>query len=99
MAKDSIRRFARGKECTVQLPCCNHDPATTVLAHLRMSGITGIGQKAPDILGAHCCSSCHVAVDTYGHSQEYDRDFVRLAFFEGVMRTQYRLIKAALLKL
>lgn len=94
-----IRQFARNQECTVQLPCCNHDPATTVLAHLRMSGITGIGQKAPDILGAHCCSRCHTAGDTYGASEGYERDFVRLAFLEGVMRTQYRLIKAGLLKI
>lgn len=89
----TLRDLARGQACQVRLPCCNGDPATVVLAHLRMSGITGMGQKAPDALGAWACSECHRCVDSYGTSHGFERDFVRVAFFEGMARTQYWLLK------
>lgn len=94
----NLRDYAKFHDCMVKLPCCNHDPATTVLAHLRMAGITGMGQKAPDILGAWACSECHRCCDSYGASHGYERDFVRLAFFEGMARTQYQLFKMGLIK-
>jgi hypothetical protein len=65
---------------------CNHNPETTVLAHVRMAGISGMGLKADDLLGAWACSSCHDAIDRRQHT-DLDRDFVRLAHLEGVMRT------------
>jgi hypothetical protein len=65
---------------------CNHNPETTVLAHVRMAGISGMGLKADDLLGAWACSSCHDAIDRRQHT-DLERDFVRLAHLEGVMRT------------
>jgi hypothetical protein len=65
---------------------CNHDPNTVVLAHIRMMGISGMGLKADDLLGAWACSSCHDAIDRRSHT-DLDRDFVKLAHLEGVMRT------------
>ena len=50
-----LRALARGKDCQVRTPLCNFNPETTVLAHLRLIGISAMGKKAPDILGAHCC--------------------------------------------
>jgi hypothetical protein len=85
-----LRKEAKGRECQVRLPdVCNFNPETTVLAHLRLAGITGRGQKAPDLLGAWACSSCHAEVDR--QTKKLERDFVRLAFHEGIARTQYAL--------
>jgi len=65
---------------------CNHNPETTVLAHIRMPGISGIGMKADDLLGAWACRSCHDAIDRRSHT-DLDRDYVRLAHLEGIART------------
>jgi len=83
-----LRKHAKDKQCQVRIPgICNRDPATTVLAHVRLAGITGVGQKAPDLLACWCCSECH----SYCDSRRNDRD--QLAFMHGVLRTQYQLIK------
>lgn len=87
-----LRTYAHGKPCMVRLPgVCNGNPETTVLAHIRLAGLTGVGMKAPDALGAWCCSSCHDAVDRRAHT-ELDRDYVRLAHYEGMLRTQAALL-------
>lgn len=58
------RRSARGQECTVRFPgICNHDPETTILAHLRFFGVAGVGQKPSDFLAVYACSACHDALD------------------------------------
>ena len=58
-----------------------------MLAHFRIAGVSGIGIKPPDLLGAWACSACHSVIDS-------DKsDEVQRAFLEGVMRTQYQLIK------
>lgn len=82
-----LRKLARGKDCQIRLPCCNHDNATTVLAHLRLSGLSGIGLKANDIFGAYSCSACHTWVDSHKD------DKTKVAFFEGIFRTQAQLLK------
>ena len=71
----------------VRLPeICNHNSETVVLAHYRMAGLSGVGMKPDDALGAWSCSSCHDAIDRRSH-MELERDYVRLAHLEGVMRT------------
>src|SRR5262245_17085591 len=63
----NLRGLARGKPCMIRQPAvCNFNSETTVLCHLRMAGITGMGMKANDILGAWGCSDCHRYVDTHG---------------------------------
>lgn len=59
----SLRDSARGQSCTLRLACCNHDPETTVLAHIRHFGWAGTGQKPPDFLAVYACSACHDAFD------------------------------------
>ena len=54
-----VRRFADGQTCTLGMPWCNNDPATTVLCHSRMVGFNGTAQKPPDYMGYHGCSECH----------------------------------------
>lgn len=94
----NLRDAARGRECQVRLPgVCNFNAETTVLAHARLAGITGAGQKAPDVIGAHACSACHDAIDRRAHT-DLERDFVRLHFYEGILRTLDLLAREGLLK-
>ena len=86
MAK--LRELARGQDCQVRLPgVCNHNPETTVLAHYRLAGISGMGMKSPDLIGAWACAACHSHVDTHRD------DSTARAFLEGVIRTQAQLIR------
>lgn len=87
-----LRKEAQGRDCQVRIPgICNGNPETTVLAHLSMAGISGRGIKSPDLLAAWCCSSCHDEVDR--RTTLVEKTFARLYFFEGIMRTQYALLK------
>lgn len=89
----NLRDAARGRDCQIRLPgVCNFNPATTVLAHYRLAGISGMSMKSPDLLGAWACSACHAHVDTHKD------DATARAFLEGVLRTQARLIKEGMVK-
>ena len=81
----NLRKLAKGKPCQVRLQGCDGGGETTVLAHVRIVGISGMGIKAPDILGAWACASCHRLADSY---KIYELDFLR-----GVCRTINELIK------
>ena len=83
-----LRAYARNKPCQVRLPCCNGNVETTVLAHARIIGISGIGMKGPDLLGAWCCSKCHAYADK--------NKYTEVDFLRGCLRTQNELIKAGL---
>jgi len=92
-----LRDAARGMDCMIRLPCCNHDPETTVLAHYRNNGLgAGMGIKPANWLGAWSCSACHDAVD--GRSK-VDYGHIRLAHAEGVLRTLAELDKRGILSL
>jgi hypothetical protein len=81
----------------VRLPdICNHNSETTVLAHIRLSGVSGMGLKADDLLGAWACSACHDAIDRRFRT-DLDRDYVRLAHLEGMVRTISQLRKEGLI--
>lgn len=89
----NLRKLAKGQPCQIRLPdCCNGDPETTVLAHYRLIGISGLGMKSPDEIAAFACSNCHDAVDRRRFT---DMDFtqVRLAHAEGCFRTWVLLNK------
>jgi hypothetical protein len=92
-----LRKHAKGRECQVRYPgICNGDPATTVLAHVRMPGITGIGQKSPDILGSWCCSACHDEADR--RTRKLPVGEAQIGFYQGVLRTLYQLVKQGVIK-
>jgi hypothetical protein len=57
-----------------------------------MAGVSGMGMKADDLLGAWACSACHDAIDRRAHT-DLDRDYVRLAHLEGMVRTIAQLRK------
>ena len=83
----NLRKQAKGRGCTVRLPgVFNHNSETVVRAHIRMPNISGMGLKADDLLGAWACSACHDAIDRRAHT-DLDRDYVRLAHLEGMVRT------------
>ena len=87
----NLRKAARGRGCMIRLPgICNHNSETTVLAHVRLAGVSGMGIKADDLLGAWCCSACHDAIDRRSN-MDLDRDYVRLAHLEGMVRTIAKL--------
>ena len=88
----ALTKLARGRECQVRLPgVCNFNAETTILAHYRLAGLNGVGIKPPDLIGAHCCSACHAAVDGPSRT-DFNREQLRLAFAEGVFRTQVIVI-------
>jgi hypothetical protein len=92
-----LRKAAKDKPCMVRLPgICNFNNATTVLAHVRMPGVSGIGLKSPDLIASWCCSACHDTVDRRANT-DLDRDYVRLAHLEGMARTINELAKEGLL--
>lgn len=89
----NLRKQAKGRECMVRIPfVCNGNSETVVLAHYRMSGLCGVGQKPNDLLGAWACSACHDAIDGRAKT-EFEREQLRLFHAEGVMRTLDRLSK------
>lgn len=86
----NLRKLAQGKPCLVRSPACNNNPETTVLAHIRQIGISGLGIKAPDLLGSWCCSACHSYVD---QETKANREARELLLYRGMARTIYQLIK------
>jgi hypothetical protein len=82
----NLRELAKGKDCQVRLPnVCNFNRETTVLAHFRLVGISGMGLKVPDTLGAWACSNCHAYVDSHKDAQ------TQLDFAKAVFRTQLEI--------
>ena len=93
-----LRREAKGRECQIRIPgICSGDPTTTVLAHLRMVGVSGMGIRSEDVLGSHACHRCHDVVD-FRVSAPFTRDEIKLMHHEGVARTISLLVSERLLK-
>jgi hypothetical protein len=92
-----LRKEARGRGCTVRIPgVCNFNSETTVLAHIRVTGVSGMGLKSPDLLGAWACSACHDEIDGRTHKSGLSRDELRLAHYDGMARTIMQLHKEGL---
>ena len=81
-----LRKSAKGQPCHLRIPgICNHNPETTVLAHINRGGISGMGQKPPDICGVFSCSSCHDEID--GRTNKISADLADMYLIDGHMRT------------
>lgn len=77
----AIRASARDELCTLNFPCCNWDPATTVWCHSNHSEDgKGMGVKARDSEGCYGCSSCHAFLDG-GYTAAHWERFVVDAWF------------------
>jgi hypothetical protein len=94
----SLRKEARGRGCTVRIPgVCNFNSETVVLGHIRVAGVSGMGLKSPDLLGAWACSACHDEIDGRTHKSGLSRDELRLAHYDGMARTIMQLHKEGLI--
>lgn len=92
-----LRKEAKGRACMVRLVgICSFSPETVVLAHIRIAGVSGMGMKSPDLIGAWACSACHDELDGRTHKSGLSRDELRLAHFEGMARTICQLEKEGL---
>lgn len=80
-----LRREAIDRDCQIRLDGCTTGPCC--LAHFRLIGISGMGMKSPDVIGAWACHNCHGIVDTDKSAE------VQLDFAKAVFRTQAALIK------
>jgi hypothetical protein len=83
----NLRREAIGRECQIRLPGCTTEPCC--LCHFRQMGLSGMGMKPPDQIGAWGCSSCHEKVDSSGRGDIQ----TQLDFARAVFRTQNILIR------
>ncbi len=88
----NLRNLARDKQCMIRLPGCSFDNSETVLAHYRSSS-TGMGQKGNDFIGAWACNHCHAIVDGRVDILGWSQKDIKIAFFEGIVRTQQEIIK------
>ena len=60
VSSKKLRESARGMDCALRIPgACNHNPETTVLAHLPC-GHKGVGMKSPDNMAVFACSSARI---------------------------------------
>ncbi len=67
-----LRKEARGRPCQLRFSgVCNGNKETTVLCHLRRSGIAGMGEKVPDLVAIIGCSNCHRFLDNHDLTKEW----------------------------
>lgn len=106
-----IRDSARGQDCTVESPYCNHNPETVVLAHYGEPGEKGTSTKPDDTSAAYACSDCHDYLDGRTHQRtvtqgNIDSEYmaaataveVRWYWFRAMRRTWKLLIENGVLK-
>lgn len=77
----TLRDFARGQDCTLNLEGSRCDPETVVLCHIRAFGIAGMAQKPHDFFAYHGCAECH--------AREKDAGWDEL--FRAMIKTQSRV--------
>lgn len=96
---EKVLRSAKGQECSARFPgICNHNPETTVWAHLNGAAFgKGASIKAHDVLGFHACSSCHAYYDV-GHGTRPLLSAAELlsCILSAVCETWVRLIRAGI---
>ena len=93
----NLRKLAAGKPCQVRIPLvCDGGGPTTVLAHYRLAGFSGVGMKPSDLLGAWCCGPCHDVADGR-RGGDWSRQAVRQMHAEGVLRTLAELERLGVL--
>jgi hypothetical protein len=86
-----LTQLAKGRACQIRVPGDCAPPDTTVLCHVRLSDVSGLGLKAPDWLGAFGCQRCHDIVDGRT-ATTYTYDERCLMLLEGTARTLVILV-------
>lgn len=99
MKQTKYTKSARGEQCQLRFPGCDGGGDTTVLCHLPDGSGTGkMGGKSKDIHAVYGCYGCHQILD--GHwprPQNWTREDVLLAAYEGQQRTLQKFIDKGLL--
>jgi len=96
MKQTKISKSARGMQCTARITgTCNHDPATTVLAHAPYIG--RYGSRKQWWWSAYLCSSCHDELDNRGNHPMTDAQ-MKVIWFDAVHETQQHLFADNYLK-
>lgn len=94
----NLRKAAKGRGCMIRIPgVCNHNSETVVLCHVRLAGVSGMGMKSDDLLGAWGCSSCHAHVDGQASGSGFSREELRVMHLEGMIRTIAQLRREGIL--
>lgn len=82
-----LRNAAKGMPCTIGFTnICNHDPETTILAHIHDAQF-GMGMKADDTSAIWSCSACHSALDLHTHGLD------DATLFKTLLRALQRTIR------
>lgn len=59
-----LRKSAKDQPCLMQIPgVCSHDPARTVLCHIRRPWNAGVALKPSDLHSFFACDCCHDTFD------------------------------------
>lgn len=89
-----IRESARGMDCTVESPWCNHNSETVVFAHYGEAGEKGMGLKPDDTSGAYACSLCHDWLDgrLRMNPENNNEDYSKIYYWFRAMRRTWRLL-------
>lgn len=95
MKLPNLRELARGQDCQVRLPGCLYSSETVVLAHLRLGGTAGVGQKPPDLCGVYACACCHDLLDGRKFVANLSKQEIEQAALRGLCRTLAIVTKAA----
>jgi hypothetical protein len=72
---------------------CDGGMETTVLAHVRMIGISAMSMKAPDWFAARACAPCHDVLDGRVPSLLSYAER-RTLLLEGMLRTQHEHLES-----
>ncbi|MFL0806729.1 MAG: DUF1364 domain-containing protein [Oceanobacter sp.] len=85
-----ILKAAKGQNCTMQVAgVCNHNPETTVAAHLDSEN-KGMGYKSSDLFTVFACSACHEWLDRHQGSAE-DQLFYSLRALDRTHRQLHQM--------
>ena len=90
----NLRKEARNRDCQVRIDgVCNGNSETTVLAHLSIPGISGMGMKCNDLIATWACGACHMEIDGQTHNYRrtggdmVNRMAINILASDGMKRT------------
>ena len=94
-----ITQAAKGEVCTMGMPGCNYDSATTVWAHSNSATCgKGMGIKASDPYGCFACESCHSLYDGRRHDPMVPAEAKEEYFWRAFVKSHNRLIELGIVK-
>ena len=76
-----LRDSARGQQCTMNSPVCNHDSNTVALCHVPMKFWGAMSGKVHDFMAFYGCSSCHKWFDGDGRNDTERWEYAIRAVF------------------